>query len=42
MENALDNMAQLETEPAPHLDNAVVDRIYKEIPGLLPQLKQAP
>jgi trimethylamine--corrinoid protein Co-methyltransferase len=41
MENALDYMAQLEMEPAPHLDNAVVNRIYKEIPGLLPQLKEA-
>jgi trimethylamine--corrinoid protein Co-methyltransferase len=41
MENALDCMAQLEMEPAPHLDNAVVDRIFNEIPGLLPRLKQA-
>jgi len=40
LENALDYMTKLEQEPAPHLDQATVDRIFKEIPGLLPGLKQ--
>jgi trimethylamine--corrinoid protein Co-methyltransferase len=41
LENALDYMSQLEREPAQHLDQATVDRIFDEIPGLLPGLKQA-
>ncbi|MEA2109306.1 MAG: trimethylamine methyltransferase family protein [Pseudomonadota bacterium] len=39
IENALDYMAQLEAEPAPHLDPEVVERIYEQVPGLLPGLK---
>jgi hypothetical protein len=39
IENALEYMAILETEPAPHLDSDVVERIYKKVPGLLPGLK---
>jgi hypothetical protein len=34
-------MARLEAEPAPHLDSDVVNRIYNEVPGLLPDLKTA-
>lgn len=41
LENAVAYMAELEMEPAPHLDRATVDRIFHEIPGLLPSLKQA-
>jgi trimethylamine--corrinoid protein Co-methyltransferase len=40
LENALDYMTKLEREPAPHLDQVTVDRIFKEIPGLLPGLKK--
>ena len=40
LENALDYMTELEREPAPHLDQVTVDRIFKEIPGILPGLKQ--
>ncbi|MFH2218160.1 MAG: trimethylamine methyltransferase family protein [Pseudomonadota bacterium] len=39
IENALDHMAQLEAEPAPHLPADIVERIYSEVPGLLPALK---
>jgi trimethylamine--corrinoid protein Co-methyltransferase len=40
LENALAYMRELEAEPAPHLDQAKVERIYKEVPGLLANLKQ--
>jgi trimethylamine--corrinoid protein Co-methyltransferase len=40
LENALVYMNQLEAEPAPHLDQKTVDRIFDEIPGLLPGLRQ--
>jgi trimethylamine--corrinoid protein Co-methyltransferase len=39
IENAIEHMAQLEAEPALHLDSDIVDRIYNEVPGLLPGLK---
>ena len=39
IENAIEYMAQLEAEPALHLDSDIVDRIYNEVPGLLPGLK---
>jgi len=39
IENALEYMARLEAEPAPHLDSDVVERIYNKVPGLLPGLK---
>ena len=41
LENALDYMAQLEREPAEHLERTIVDRIFEETPGLLPELKKA-
>jgi trimethylamine--corrinoid protein Co-methyltransferase len=41
LENALAYMQQLETQPAPLLDRAIVDQIFDKIPGLLPGLKQA-
>ncbi|MBW1827741.1 MAG: hypothetical protein JRI78_12400, partial [Deltaproteobacteria bacterium] len=41
IENALEYMARLEAKPAPHLDSDVVNRIYNEVPGLLPGLKTA-
>lgn len=41
LENALQYMDQLEQQPAQHLERAVVDQIFKEIPGLLPGLKQS-
>ena len=40
LENALDYMIQLERESAAHLDQDALDRIFNEIPGLLPGLKQ--
>lgn len=40
LENALDYTTQLERMSAPHLDQATVDRIFSEIPGLLPGLRQ--
>jgi len=39
IENAIEYMAQLEAEPALHLDSDIVDRIYNEVPGILPGLK---
>ena len=39
IENALEYMARLEAEPAPHLDSDVMERIYNKVPGLLPGLK---
>jgi trimethylamine--corrinoid protein Co-methyltransferase len=41
LENAMVYMNQLEAEPAPHLDQKRVDRIFDEIPGLLPGLRQS-
>jgi trimethylamine--corrinoid protein Co-methyltransferase len=39
IENALDYMAKLEAEPAEHLDQEIQERIFKEIPGILPSLR---
>ncbi len=39
IENALDYMAELEAEPAEHLDQEIQERIFKEVPGILPSLK---
>ena len=39
IENALEYMARLESEPAPHLDPDVVERIFDKVSGLLPSLK---
>jgi trimethylamine--corrinoid protein Co-methyltransferase len=39
IENALEYMDRLESEPAPYLDPDVVERIYHKVPGLLPSLK---
>jgi trimethylamine--corrinoid protein Co-methyltransferase len=40
IENALDYMAKLEAEPADHLGQAAVDKIFEEVPGILPSLKE--
>ena len=40
IENALQYMAQLEDRPPAHMDSGTVDRIFNEIPGLLPDLKK--
>jgi trimethylamine--corrinoid protein Co-methyltransferase len=40
IENALDYMAKLESEPAEHLSQEVQERIFQEVPGILPSLKQ--
>jgi hypothetical protein len=40
IENALDYMAKLESEPAEHLDQELQERIFAEVPGILPSLKQ--
>jgi trimethylamine--corrinoid protein Co-methyltransferase len=39
IENALETMKALEAEPPAHLDPATVQRIFAEVPGLLPNLK---
>jgi len=39
IDNALEYMARLESEPAPHLDADTVEHIYDKVPGLLPGLK---
>ena len=41
LENAMHHMGQLENKPAPHLDKTLVDRIFTEVPGLLPGLQQS-
>jgi hypothetical protein len=38
LENALEEMARLEAKPPKHLAPDLVERIYKETPGLLPGL----
>lgn len=40
LENALDYMNQLEQNPAEQLEPAIVEKIFTEIPGILPSLKQ--
>jgi len=40
IEKALNFMTQLESEPAPHLEQHQVEAIFEEIPGLLPNLKK--
>jgi len=40
LEKALDYMNQLEQKPARHLEPAVVETIFKQIPGILPTLRQ--
>ena len=40
IENALEHMGRLEAAAPDHLDPATVARIFEEIPGLLPSLKQ--
>ena len=39
IENALDYMAKLEAEPAQHLDQETQERIFAEVPGILPSLR---
>jgi trimethylamine--corrinoid protein Co-methyltransferase len=39
IENALDYMEKLEAEPAEHLDQATQERIFAEVPGILPSLR---
>ena len=41
IENAMAHMNRLEAEPPAHLDPETVDRIFKEIPGLLPNLNKS-
>ena len=40
LENALDYMDRLEQEPAVHMEPGIVEQIFKEVPGILPGLKQ--
>ena len=37
---ALDHMRELEAQPPSHLPRAAVDRIFREIPGILPALRE--
>lgn len=41
IENALQRLSEIEALPRAHLDRQTVDKIYEEVPGLLPSLKQA-
>jgi trimethylamine--corrinoid protein Co-methyltransferase len=38
---ALETMKKIEAEPGNHLDPQTINRIYEEIPGILPSLKQS-
>jgi trimethylamine--corrinoid protein Co-methyltransferase len=40
LEKALDCLAELEALPSPWLEQATVERIFQEIPGLVPGLRQ--
>jgi trimethylamine--corrinoid protein Co-methyltransferase len=40
LEKAMDYLAELEAMPSPQLEQDTVERIFQEIPGLLPGLKQ--
>lgn len=40
LENALDYMAKLEAAQAPYLNPGTREQIFKEIPGLLPGVRQ--
>ncbi len=40
LENALDYMDRLEQAPAVHMKPEIVEQIFKEVPGILPSLKQ--
>jgi hypothetical protein len=40
LENALNYMDRLEQEPAVHMGSEIVDKIFNEVPGILPSLKQ--
>jgi hypothetical protein len=41
LDKALDYLAELEAMPPPQLEQATVEQIFQEIPGLLPGLGQA-
>ena len=41
LEQAVSFMETLESEPAPHLKKDTVEKIFTEVPGILPQLKQS-
>ena len=40
LENALNYMDRLEQEPAVRMGSEIVDKIFNEVPGILPSLKQ--
>jgi trimethylamine--corrinoid protein Co-methyltransferase len=40
LENALEYMNRVEQQPAVHLEPAIIEKIFKEISGILPNLKQ--
>ena len=39
--NALEHMKKLESQSPPHLDAETVEKIFKEVPGIIPELKQS-
>jgi len=41
LEKAFDYLAELEAMPGPQLEQATVDRIFQEIPGLLPGIEKS-
>ncbi len=40
IEQAVTRLAEIESRPAPHLSADVLDKVYAEIPGLLPRLRK--
>jgi len=42
LEKAMDYLAELEALPSPQLEQATVERIFQEIPGLLPGIEKPP
>ena len=41
VEKAVARLAEIEAIPAPNLEADVVDQVFKEVPGILPGLRQA-
>ncbi len=41
LEKAVKRLQEIEAEPRSHLDSGTVNRIYEEVPGILPRLRQS-
>lgn len=40
LETAMETLSELEAQPGDHLSESTVDRIYEEVPGILPGLRE--